>query len=231
MFNSAWPALCWVSLEDCKEHCSRGSLLSCQCQVYEQSPVPGLNLQSGVCDSCRYLEYYKSPMEQMHERCENYPPCDYLSDQVGFALAYNRFFGRYWPWEGPSAPLAWNTPNPAGERSCAWEGGKESIWTGIFFCCVPTSWNTKAGIIPLAELPLAFFLSSIKSLFRHLLWYFELHQKTRSYFLPPESPAHNMWKIGISFKKTTACFRNITRSLIFFYKTQEDYGRRMSQCV
>uniref|UniRef100_A0A8C5JCG8 Gla domain-containing protein n=1 Tax=Junco hyemalis TaxID=40217 RepID=A0A8C5JCG8_JUNHY len=42
-----------------------------------------------------YLEYYKSPMEQMHERCENYPPCDYLSDQVGFALAYNRFFGRY----------------------------------------------------------------------------------------------------------------------------------------
>ncbi|OWK59302.1 hypothetical protein RLOC_00007864 [Lonchura striata] len=42
-----------------------------------------------------YLEYYKSPMEQMHERCENYPPCDYLSDQVGFALAYNHFFGRY----------------------------------------------------------------------------------------------------------------------------------------
>ncbi|XP_053799024.1 osteocalcin-like isoform X2 [Vidua chalybeata] len=42
-----------------------------------------------------YFEYYKSPMEQMHERCENYPPCDYLSDQVGFALAYNRFFGRY----------------------------------------------------------------------------------------------------------------------------------------
>ncbi|XP_064010852.1 osteocalcin-like [Pogoniulus pusillus] len=43
----------------------------------------------------RYFEYYKSPMEQMHERCENYPPCDYLSDQIGFAMAYNRFFGRY----------------------------------------------------------------------------------------------------------------------------------------
>ncbi|KFP73771.1 Matrix Gla protein, partial [Apaloderma vittatum] len=41
----------------------------------------------------RYLEYYKSPMEQMHERCENYPPCDYLSDQIGFSMAYNRFFG------------------------------------------------------------------------------------------------------------------------------------------
>ncbi|NXT00296.1 OSTCN protein, partial [Jacana jacana] len=41
----------------------------------------------------RYLEYYKSPLEQMHERCENYPPCDYLSDQIGFSMAYNRFFG------------------------------------------------------------------------------------------------------------------------------------------
>ncbi|NXF64021.1 OSTCN protein, partial [Ciccaba nigrolineata] len=40
-----------------------------------------------------YSEYYKSPMEQMHERCENYPPCDYLSDQIGFPMAYNRFFG------------------------------------------------------------------------------------------------------------------------------------------
>ncbi|KFV65803.1 Osteocalcin, partial [Dryobates pubescens] len=43
--------------------------------------------------SSLYLEYYKSPMEQMHERCENYPPCDYLSDQIGFYTAYNRFFG------------------------------------------------------------------------------------------------------------------------------------------
>ncbi|NXN18217.1 MGP protein, partial [Indicator maculatus] len=43
--------------------------------------------------SSLYLEYYKSPMEQMHERCENYPPCDYLSDQIGFYMAYNRFFG------------------------------------------------------------------------------------------------------------------------------------------
>uniref|UniRef100_A0A8B9QI04 Gla domain-containing protein n=1 Tax=Apteryx owenii TaxID=8824 RepID=A0A8B9QI04_APTOW len=42
-----------------------------------------------------YFEYYKSPMEQMHERCENYPPCDFLSDQIGFSMAYNRFFGRY----------------------------------------------------------------------------------------------------------------------------------------
>ncbi|NXI44376.1 MGP protein, partial [Galbula dea] len=43
--------------------------------------------------SSLYLEHYKSPMEQMHERCENYPPCDYLSDQIGFSMAYNYFFG------------------------------------------------------------------------------------------------------------------------------------------
>ncbi|NXC17817.1 MGP protein, partial [Corythaeola cristata] len=43
--------------------------------------------------SSLYSEYYKSPMEQMHERCENYPPCDYLSDQIGFSMAYNHFFG------------------------------------------------------------------------------------------------------------------------------------------
>ncbi|XP_035407666.1 osteocalcin-2-like [Cygnus atratus] len=43
----------------------------------------------------RYFMHYKTPMEQMHERCESYPPCDYLSDQIGFFMAYNRFFGRY----------------------------------------------------------------------------------------------------------------------------------------
>ncbi|XP_074914232.1 osteocalcin-like isoform X1 [Buteo buteo] len=42
-----------------------------------------------------YSEHYKNPMEQMHERCENYPPCDYLSDQIGFSMAYNHFFRRY----------------------------------------------------------------------------------------------------------------------------------------
>ncbi|XP_050768641.1 osteocalcin-like [Gymnogyps californianus] len=41
-----------------------------------------------------YYEHYRSPMEQMHERCENYPPCDYLSHQRAFSMAYNRLFGR-----------------------------------------------------------------------------------------------------------------------------------------
>ncbi|EOA97715.1 hypothetical protein Anapl_05120, partial [Anas platyrhynchos] len=40
-----------------------------------------------------YFMHYKTPMEQMHERCESYPPCDYLSDQIGFFMAYNHFFG------------------------------------------------------------------------------------------------------------------------------------------
>lgn len=125
-----------------------------------------------------------------------------------------------------NALLPWNTPNPTGESSCGWEGGKESIWTAP-----SVVWNTKAGIIPFVELALTFFLSSMKFLFRHLLWYFELHQKTLSYFLPPESPAHNLWKIGTSFKKTTACISNITRSLILFCKIQEDYRRRRTWCV
>uniref|UniRef100_A0A8C6Z6X9 Bone gamma-carboxyglutamate protein n=1 Tax=Nothoprocta perdicaria TaxID=30464 RepID=A0A8C6Z6X9_NOTPE len=42
-----------------------------------------------------YFEYYKSPMEQMRERCENYLPCGVLSEQIGFPMAYNRYFGRY----------------------------------------------------------------------------------------------------------------------------------------
>ncbi|KFO04436.1 hypothetical protein N312_02784, partial [Balearica regulorum gibbericeps] len=40
-----------------------------------------------------YTEHYKAPMEQMHERCENYPPCVYLSNQIGFSMAYYRLFG------------------------------------------------------------------------------------------------------------------------------------------
>ncbi|NXL39286.1 OSTCN protein, partial [Glaucidium brasilianum] len=43
--------------------------------------------------SSPYSKYYKTPIEHMQERCENYPPCDYLSDQIGFPMAYNRFFG------------------------------------------------------------------------------------------------------------------------------------------
>uniref|UniRef100_A0A8B9MFY4 Gla domain-containing protein n=1 Tax=Accipiter nisus TaxID=211598 RepID=A0A8B9MFY4_9AVES len=42
-----------------------------------------------------YSEHYKNPVEQMHEHCENYPPCGYLSDQIGFSMAYNHFFRRY----------------------------------------------------------------------------------------------------------------------------------------
>ncbi|XP_067415179.1 osteocalcin-like [Emydura macquarii macquarii] len=42
----------------------------------------------------RYYELHKSPMELKKEQCENYAPCDYLSDHVGFYTAYQRYFGR-----------------------------------------------------------------------------------------------------------------------------------------
>lgn len=154
VFNSAW--LCWVTLEDHFFH------VSVRCVNCLQ--IHWLKLQDGISVYSRYFEYYKSPLEQMHERCENYLPCDLLSDQVGFALAYNRFFGRYWAWEG----LAWNTPNPTGERRL-WLGRREGKHLdGISFCCLPNQLEHQGSIIPLVELPLTFFLSSIKSLFRHL---------------------------------------------------------------
>ncbi|KAG6926816.1 matrix Gla protein-like [Chelydra serpentina] len=43
----------------------------------------------------RYYEMYKSPMELRKEQCENYAPCDYLSEHVGFYAAYQRYFGRF----------------------------------------------------------------------------------------------------------------------------------------
>ncbi|XP_029446333.1 osteocalcin-like [Rhinatrema bivittatum] len=41
----------------------------------------------------RYYERFKSPLEMKKEQCENYWPCDYLSNQVGFYQAYRRYFG------------------------------------------------------------------------------------------------------------------------------------------
>ncbi|XP_060633188.2 matrix Gla protein-like isoform X2 [Anolis sagrei] len=42
----------------------------------------------------RYYEMFKSPMEMKQEQCENYAPCDYYSEVVGFHAAYSHFFGR-----------------------------------------------------------------------------------------------------------------------------------------
>lgn len=187
-----------------------------------------LKLQNGisVCVSCRYLEYYKSPMEQMHERCENYPPCDFLSDQIGFALAYSRYFGRYWVREGRSLH-----PKPPRRKKAVvgHEGRKSGLESSSTVSL--TSWNPKAGIISLAELPLTFFLSLMKSLFRHFCGILSFTRRPCLYLLPLKSPAHNRWKMVISFKTITTCLGNNTRALILFCKIQEDYRRRMSQCV
>ncbi|XP_015276806.1 PREDICTED: matrix Gla protein-like isoform X1 [Gekko japonicus] len=42
----------------------------------------------------RYYETFKSPMEMKHEQCENYAPCDYYSEIIGFQAAYSLVFGR-----------------------------------------------------------------------------------------------------------------------------------------
>ncbi|XP_033019121.1 matrix Gla protein-like [Lacerta agilis] len=41
----------------------------------------------------RYYEMFKTPMEMKQEQCENYAPCDYYSEVVGFQTAYRYFFG------------------------------------------------------------------------------------------------------------------------------------------
>ncbi|KFV55994.1 Osteocalcin, partial [Tyto alba] len=41
----------------------------------------------------RFSQHYPNSMEQLHERCENFPPCGYLADQIGFSMAYNHFYG------------------------------------------------------------------------------------------------------------------------------------------
>ncbi|XP_062990735.1 matrix Gla protein-like [Elgaria multicarinata webbii] len=41
----------------------------------------------------RYYEMFKSPLELKQEQCENYAPCDYYSELVGFHAAYRQFFG------------------------------------------------------------------------------------------------------------------------------------------
>lgn len=73
------------------------SLFSCWYGAMKPLQLHWLNMQNSIFLSVhsRYFMHYKTPMEQMHERCESYPPCDYLSDQIGFFMAYNHFFGRY----------------------------------------------------------------------------------------------------------------------------------------
>ncbi|XP_063794932.1 osteocalcin-like [Pseudophryne corroboree] len=41
----------------------------------------------------RFFQRMKSPLELKKEQCENYWPCDQLSEWVGFHQAYRRYFG------------------------------------------------------------------------------------------------------------------------------------------
>ncbi|XP_077323578.1 osteocalcin-like [Lithobates pipiens] len=42
----------------------------------------------------RFYPRIKPPMEVKKEQCENYWPCDQLSEWVGFHQAYQTYFGR-----------------------------------------------------------------------------------------------------------------------------------------
>ncbi|XP_073420512.1 osteocalcin-like [Dendrobates tinctorius] len=42
----------------------------------------------------RFFLRIKPPLEIKMEQCENYRPCDQLSERVGFYPAYQRYFGR-----------------------------------------------------------------------------------------------------------------------------------------
>ncbi|XP_066450777.1 osteocalcin-like [Eleutherodactylus coqui] len=41
----------------------------------------------------RLFQHLKSPLEIKKEQCENYLPCDQLSEWVGFHQAYKKYFG------------------------------------------------------------------------------------------------------------------------------------------
>lgn len=170
MFNLPWEVPCWGILGNHSSHVSVAGVKPLQ--------LHQLHLQNGISlsVSSRYSEHYKNPMEQMREHCENYPPCDYLSDQIGFFMAYNHFFRRYWTWDGHLVHFAWDHSEPPKRKKVV--GGKEGrkpSRLGPPSVVSLASWNTKAIIIPLTELALAFFLSSKMFLFSHLLWYFEFH--------------------------------------------------------
>ncbi|KAM4022009.1 osteocalcin-like isoform 1-T1 [Anomaloglossus baeobatrachus] len=42
----------------------------------------------------RLFPRIKSPLERKMEQCEDYWPCDQMSESVGFYKAYQRYFGR-----------------------------------------------------------------------------------------------------------------------------------------
>ncbi|XP_072741462.1 matrix Gla protein-like [Ciconia boyciana] len=88
----ALAALCCCE-KDPKDHSESPSAASIKIKKEVANAFVKRQKRSSLYE--RYTESYKTPMEQMRERCENYAPCDYLSNQIGFSMAYYHFFGRY----------------------------------------------------------------------------------------------------------------------------------------
>ncbi|KAM4722463.1 osteocalcin-like isoform 2-T2 [Rhinophrynus dorsalis] len=74
--------------------------LSTYCFVKEEIKVTQREANAVIKRNRRAYDYYeryyprvKTQLELKKEQCENYLPCDRLSEWIGFYQAYPRFFG------------------------------------------------------------------------------------------------------------------------------------------
>ncbi|XP_053324750.1 osteocalcin-like [Spea bombifrons] len=75
-------------------------LLSVYCFVKEDIKITRRTAHAMITRHKRAYDYYerwyprvKTPLELKKEQCENYLPCDQLSEWVGFYQAYRLYFG------------------------------------------------------------------------------------------------------------------------------------------
>ncbi|XP_063283560.1 osteocalcin-like isoform X1 [Pelobates fuscus] len=71
-----------------------------QIQIHKDIKIPRRVAHAVIRRQKRSYDYYerwyprvKSPLELKMEQCENYWPCDHMSELVGFYQAYQQYFG------------------------------------------------------------------------------------------------------------------------------------------
>ncbi|CAH2312636.1 matrix Gla -like isoform X1 [Pelobates cultripes] len=69
-------------------------------QIHKDIKIPRRVAHAVIRRQKRSYDYYerwyprvKSPLELKMEQCENYWPCDHMSELVGFYQAYQQYFG------------------------------------------------------------------------------------------------------------------------------------------
>ncbi|XP_063283561.1 osteocalcin-like isoform X2 [Pelobates fuscus] len=74
--------------------------LSAYCFDKDDIKIPRRVAHAVIRRQKRSYDYYerwyprvKSPLELKMEQCENYWPCDHMSELVGFYQAYQQYFG------------------------------------------------------------------------------------------------------------------------------------------